>query len=143
MTYQSVDNYKIFISHGSQDARLAGWIAKDVKSLGGTAFLDETGIPKGSLDFKKIIREEIKASSELMAIFTPWSAKRSWVWIEIGAAWQKEIPIVAVFYGMVASDLENTGQGKAILDDINILTLDGDFDVYLDQLRQRIEKAKS
>ena len=45
-------------------------------------------------------------------------------------------------YGMGASDLENTGQGKAILEDINILTLD-ELDVYLDQLRQRIEKAKS
>lgn len=142
MANRAVGNYRIFISHGSQDAQLAGWIAKDVKSLGGAAFLDETGIPKGSPDFKRIIREEIKASSELIAIFTPWSAMRSWVWIEIGAAWQREIPIVAVFYGMGANDLENTGQGKAILEDINILTLD-DFEVYLDQLRKRIEKAKS
>jgi hypothetical protein len=135
-----VDNYKIFISHGSRDAWVAGQIAKEVRALGGLAFLDETDIPKGSPDFKRIIREEIKASNELIALFTPQSAMRSWMWIEMGAAWQREIPIVAVFYGMESSDLEDTGQGKAILEDINILTLD-QLDDYLDQLRMRIGKA--
>lgn len=142
MTDRSACDYKIFISHGSQDAWLAGQISKEVRSLGGSAFLDETGIAKGSPDFKRIIREEIKASRELIALFTPWSAMRSWVWIEIGAAWEREIPIVAVFYGMKVSNLEDTGQGKAILEDINVLNLD-DLAVYLDQLRLRIEKAQS
>lgn len=139
---RSVDGYKIFISHGNQDAWLAGQISKEVGSRGGSAFLDETGIPKGSPDFKRIIREEIKASKELIALFTPWSAMRSWVWIEMGAAWEREIPIVAVFYGMDEGDLEKSGQGKAILEDINILNLD-DLDAYLGQLRLRIQKAQS
>ncbi|MRS04794.1 TIR domain-containing protein [bacterium] len=137
-----MNDYKIFISHGSQDAWLAGQISKEVRCLGGLAFLDESDIPKGSPDFKRIIREEIKASNELLALFTPWSAKRSWMWIEIGAAWEREIPIIAVFYGMEVSDLEDTGQGKAILEDINILNID-DLDAYLDQLRQRIKKAQT
>jgi len=137
-----VEGYKIFISHGSQDTWLAGQISKEIGSRGGLAFLDETHIPKGSPDFKRIIRQEIKASNELIAFFTPWSAMRSWVWIEIGAAWEREIPLVAVFYGMEVGDLEETGQGKAILEDINVLTLD-DLDAYLGQLQLRIEKARS
>lgn len=142
MTGQTVDAYKIFISHGSHDGWVAGQISKEARSLGGSAFLDEIDIPKGSPDFKKIIREEIQASNELIALFTPWSAMRSWVWIEIGAAWMREIPIVAVFYGMEVGDLDKTGQGKAILEDINAINLN-DLDDYLGQLRQRIEKTQS
>jgi len=43
---------------------------------------------------------------------------------------------------MDEGDLEKSGQGKAILEDINILNLH-DFDAYLDQLRLRIQKAQS
>lgn len=136
-----MDDYKIFISHGSKDAWIAGQIAKEVRSLGGATFLDETDIPKGNLDFKRIILEEIKASNELIVLFTPQSQMRSWVWIEMGAAWGRDIPVVAVFYGMEASDLEDTGQGKGFLENSNILTLDDLNNEYLNQLRLRIEKA--
>ncbi len=142
MTERTVDVYKIFISHGSKDGWLARQISKEVKARGGSAFLDEYDIPKGNPDFKRIIRQEIKASNELIALFTPWSAMRSWVWIEIGAAWDREIPILAVFYGMEVGDLDTTGQGKAILEDLNVIRLD-DLDVYLGQLQSRIEKAQS
>lgn len=116
-----MENYKIFISHGSQDIWLAGQIAKEIQGVGASTFLDETNIPKGCRDYKKTIRNEISESQELIAIFTPWSSMRSWLWIEIGAAWNREIPILAVFYGMQVNDLDETGQGKAILEDINII----------------------
>jgi hypothetical protein len=47
--------------------------------------LDETDISVGD-DFKKIIVREIAACDELIALFTPTSASRNWVWVEIGAA---------------------------------------------------------
>jgi hypothetical protein len=102
--------YRIFVSHGSIDLWLAGQIAKELQSVGAIPFLDETNIPKGSPNFKKIIRDEISASRELVALFTPWSAMRSWVWIELGAAWGRQMPILAVFYGMTIGDLDKTGQ---------------------------------
>lgn len=123
MSQENTENYKIFVSHGSQDIWLAGQIAKEVRSMGGSTFLDETDIPKACPDYKQIIRQEISSSQELIALFTPWSSLRSWVWIEIGAAWSREIPILAVFYGMSVDDLEETGQGKAILEDINIINI--------------------
>ena len=76
--------YKVFVSHGSHDAWLALQIAKEIQAVGATTFLDETNIPKGAPDLKKIIRNEIWASRELLALFTPWSVMRSWVWIEMG-----------------------------------------------------------
>ncbi|MGH8557268.1 MAG: hypothetical protein ACRESZ_07350 [Methylococcales bacterium] len=66
---------------------------------------------------------------------------RSWVWIEMGAAWDREIPILAVFYGMTVNDLDKTGQGKAILEDINIINLN-DFDAYLKQMATRVAEAR-
>jgi len=135
-----MSEYKVFVSHGSDDSWLAGQIAKEIKEAEAEPFLDETHIPKGA-NFKKRLHEEIADSSELLALFTPWSMKRSWVWIEIGAAWIREIPIVAVFYGMSVNDLEESGQGKAILEDINILALN-EFTTYLKELASRVEEAR-
>ena len=134
----NTDNwYKIFVSHGSADLWIARQIAKEITALGGSTFLDEANIPKGSPNFKAIIRDEIASSKELVAIFTPWSALRSWVWIEMGAAWVREIPILAVFYGMEPADLDRTGQGQAILEDIKAVQLN-EFDTYSSQLQTRI-----
>ena len=136
------DEYKIFVSHGSSDLWIAGQISKELQALGASAFLDESNIPKGNPNFKTIIRDEILTSHELIALFTPQSAMRAWVWIEMGAAWSREIPIVAVFYGMEVADLDKAGQGKAILEEINVLKLN-DLDAYLKQLRTRVEEAKA
>src|SRR5262245_47645050 len=95
----STDKYKVFVSHGSEDGWIARQIARLLEEAGTQAFLDLTNIQKGE-DFKKRVQEEVSASQELVALFTPWSAKRSWLWIEIGAAWAQGKPIVAIFYRM-------------------------------------------
>ena len=131
--------YKVFVSHGSRDLWVAGQIAKELETRGATAFLYETNIPKATPNFKQVIRDEISSSREMVALFTPWSAMRSWVWIEMGAAWHQEIPILAAFYGMTIDDLDKNGQGKAILEDINVIQLN-DLSKYLDQIGQRIKE---
>lgn len=131
--------YRVFISHGSHDLWVAAQIARAVRETGAEAFLDETDVPKGS-NFKKRIHEEIGRSDELIALFTPWSAKRSWVWVEIGAAWGRGIPVVAVFYGLQPGDLDESGQGKAILEDINLVELNA-LDDYMDELNARTRRA--
>ncbi len=135
----SQNRYRVFVSHGSDDSWIAEQIAKCVRDLGADTFLDETSIPKGA-NFKQIIHREIALSSEVIALFTPWSAKRSWVWIEIGAAWGQDKPVVAVFYGMELCDLEESGQGKGMLEDINVLQLN-DIERYLTQLASRVNGA--
>jgi hypothetical protein len=103
--------YRVFVSHGSDDRWIASQIANRLRDLGADTFLDETSIPKGA-NFKQIIHKEIALSNEVVALFTPWSAKRSWVWIEMGAAWGQDKPVVAVFYGMELNDLDQNGQGN-------------------------------
>src|SRR2546421_21198 len=78
----TISDYKIFVSHGSPDLWLAGQIAQEIGKCGATPFLDETNIPKGSANFKQVIRAEIAVSREFVALFTPWSAMRSWGWID-------------------------------------------------------------
>lgn len=129
--------YRVFVSHGSDDSWIAAQVAKCVRDVGADTFLDETNIPKGA-NFKQIIHREIALSNEVVALFTPWSARRSWVWIEIGAAWGQDKPVVAVFYGMDFSDLEESGQGKGILDDLNVLQLNG-IEKYFVELASRVD----
>src|SRR5258708_6936598 len=132
--------YRVFVSHGSDDRWIAAQIAKRLRDLGAETFLDETSIPKGA-NFKQIIHKEIKLSSEVVALFTPWSAKRSWVWIEMGAAWGQDKPVVAVFYGMELRDLEQSGQGKGMLEDINVLQLN-DIEKYFSEVAVRVNGGK-
>ncbi len=136
----SLLSYKVFVSHGSDDRWIAAQIAKCLQGLGAETFLDETNIPKGS-NFKQIIHKEIALSNEVVALFTPWSAKRSWVWIEMGAAWVLDKPVVAVFYGMELKDLEQSGQGKGMLEDINVLQLN-DVERYFTEIASRLNGAK-
>jgi hypothetical protein len=133
------NQYEIFLSHGSDDSWIAAQIARRVQEVGAMPFLDETNIPKGA-NFKEIINHEIKRSHELIALFTPWSSKRSWVWIKIGAAWGQNKPVVAVFYRMGLNDLEASGQGKGILEDINIVQLN-DIEQYFAELATRVTGA--
>lgn len=133
-------SYRVFVSHGSDDRWIAAQIAKCLREIGAETFLDETNIPKGA-NFKQIIHREIALSNEVVALFTPWSAKRSWVWIEMGAAWGQDKPVVAVFYGMALSDLEENGQGKGMLEDINVLQLN-DIQQYLAEVAIRVNGAK-
>ena len=129
--------YKVFVSHGSNDLWVAEQILKELCNLDVSPFLDQTDIPLGTLDFHKVIHDEISSADELTALITPWSAMRSWVWIEIGAAWVRRIPILAVFYGMKLEDLDTSGQGRAVLEHTNNIQLD-DFENYLFQLKARL-----
>jgi hypothetical protein len=129
---------RIFISHGKEDSWLAKHIASDVQYCGASTFLDETDVSPGD-DFKKIILSEVAACSELIALFTPWSAGRFWVWVEVGAAWGQGKRIVAVLYGLTISDLEKVGGSRAILEDINVLPLNK-FNEYLSALSKRVKE---
>jgi hypothetical protein len=128
---------KVFISHGKPDSWIARQLRKEVRDCGATTFLDETDIPKGG-NFKEIIKHEIQNSDELLAIFTPWSAQRFWVWSEVGAAWGQDKRVIAVLFGLTVSQLEELGESKAVFEDINILNLN-DMDQYLDELRKRVK----
>ena len=135
------DKYGVFISHGSADTWIARQIARCIKDCDAATFLDEADISKGD-NFKEVIHKELGKSKELVALFTPWSVKRFWVWVEIGAAWGQGQRIIVVLHGLTQSELEELGGSKAILEDINILELNN-FDRYIDELKERVKKEQN
>jgi hypothetical protein len=133
-------NRRIFISHGKEDSWVADCIARDVRGCGAATFLDQMDISTGD-DFKRKIHSEIAACSELIALFTPWSAERFWVWVEVGAAWGQGKRIVALLHGITVSELEKLGGSRAILEGIHVLPLN-DFNDYLEELRKRVGESE-
>jgi hypothetical protein len=89
--------------------------------------------------FEDLIREELPRCNELIALLTPWSIERNWVWTEIAAAWITKKPFVGILYGLTLKEIEVEHGGAACLSSTTVATID-EFDTYLAQLRIRIEK---
>ena len=75
---------------------------------------------------------------KLVALLTPWSVDRNWVWAEMSASWALRRRFVAVLYGLTIPQIENEHGGLAILAPTNVLAID-DFDDYIRELKQRID----
>jgi hypothetical protein len=92
-------------------------------------------------DFKDVIRAEVGRSDELVALFTPWSMRRNWVWVEIGAAWLNQKRVVIVLYQVTLQDLD-IGGGRAVLNDLNLVEIN-DLDRYFQEVKARAEGKSS
>jgi hypothetical protein len=96
-------------------------------------FLDEKNIEVGQ-HIASEVREAIEQCDEFVVLLSPNSKGREWVLMEMGAAWGLQKPIMGILHGLSAQKMPDvTYQYKAT--DLN------DFDdVYLGQLRERMEK---
>ena len=128
---------KVFLSHGAHDAWIARQMARRIEECGAETFLDVNDIETGD-EWRSRIKAEIIGSDELVALLTPFSRRRSWLWNEIGVAWGHEKRIVAITYGMTMADLDNAdGGGRGVLEGYQFRSLN-DFDTYVDELRERV-----
>lgn len=84
-----------------------------------------------------MIRVEVGRSDELVALFTPWSIQRNWVWVEIGAAWVNQKRVVIVLYQVTLNDLD-TGGDRAVLNDLNLVEIN-EIERYFQEVRSRVE----
>jgi len=119
---------------------LASQIASRLQQCGAITFLDNNDLMKGD-DFKQIIREEVGRVDELVALFTPWSMRRNWVWVEIGAAWVNQKRIVIVLYQVTLTDLDSGG-GRAVLNDLNLVEIN-DIERYFEEVKTRAQGMAS
>ena len=74
-----------------------------------------------------------------MVLLTPWALERPYVWAEIGAAWGRRIPIVALLLGITATELQVRPGIPVLLKKRDLLELN-DIDVYLGQLAARVQR---
>src|SRR5688572_3578573 len=94
----------VFVSHSGPDTWVAKQIAREIEARGATAFLDEAHVDAGA-DFEEDILAFLQRADELVVLLTPWALDRPYVWAEIGAAWGRRIPIVALLLGLTPSEL--------------------------------------
>ena len=129
----------VFISHSSQDTWVAKQIAKEVLECGATPFLDEANIDVGDA-FEERIRDFLNRAHELVVLLTPWALDRPYVWAELGVAWGRGLPIVALLHGLTASELQSRPGTPVFLKSRDMLPLN-EIVQYLTQLRSRTESS--
>ena len=130
--------YLTFISHCGEDTWLAQKLAKDCQAAGAVTFLDEAQIAVGAR-FEHEISKALAEARELIVIVTPWALGRPYVWIEIGVAWFRQIPIVILLLGMTASEFQAKATIPVALKERNLLPLNSTAR-YITELQDRISQ---
>lgn len=131
--------YLIFISHSGEDTWLARKVAADCKAAGADTFLDEAQIAVGAR-FETEISEALSLAKELIVIVTPWALQRPYVWLEIGVAWHRQIPIIMLLLGITPADFQAKAAIPVALKERNMLSLNS-VDRYLAELADRVKDS--
>jgi hypothetical protein len=129
----------VFLSHSSRDTWVAKQIAREITACGAVPFLDEADIETG-VEFEDAILEFLSSAHELVVLLTPWALNRPYIWAEIGAAWGRRIPIVAILHGITAKEFESRSDIPVLIKKRNLIELN-EIDRYLKELRRRSAKA--
>jgi hypothetical protein len=75
-------------------------------------------------------------------LITPWALERPYVWAELGAAWGRRIPIVALLLGLSAKELRERPGVPVLLNRRNLVPLN-DIDRYFKELRARVRAHRA
>lgn len=84
---------RVFVSHASEDKRLARNIAAILRRQGWDAWLDESSIPGGA-SWAASIQQALRSSSVVVLLVTADSVSKEWVLDEIAAARNLRVPII-------------------------------------------------
>lgn len=128
----------VFVSHSGLDTWVAKQIAREIAACGATPFLDEAQVDAGA-DFEEDILDFLQRAHELVVLLTPWALERPYVWAEIGAAWGRRIPIMALLLGITAAEMQVRPAIPVLLKKRDLLELN-DIEVYLEQLAARVQR---
>lgn len=128
----------VFISHSGADTWVAKQIAREIEACGAIPFLDEAHIDAGA-DFEEDILNFLAHAHELVVLLTPWALDRAYVWAEIGAAWGRRIPLVALLLGLTPAEVQAHPGVPVLLKKRDLLPLN-EVDVYLRQSRLRVQQ---
>ena len=135
--YFSVAKHLVFISHSGADTWVARQISRECECVGADTFLDEVEIAVGE-DSETAIPASLKVASELLVLITPWAIDRPYVWIEIGAAWLRQIPLIVVLHGISTEDFQENPKAPVLLKRRNLIDIN-ELDRYFEQLVTRLE----
>lgn len=129
-------SYLTFISHSGEDTWIAKKLSLECGKAGAETFLDEAQIAVGA-NFESDILTALRSANELLVLITPWALSRPYVWLEIGAAWYKGIPIIVLLLGVTASEFQEKANIPVELKKRNLLPLNN-VDRYILELTERV-----
>jgi len=130
----------VFVSHSSTDTWVARQISEHLKKAGASSFLDEAQIESGD-DFEGNILEALSRCGEMLVLLTPWSLKRPYIWLEIGAAWGQKKRIVAILHGITKQELTAKNKTPVLLKKLQLRDIN-EIDSYFKELATRIKGAR-
>lgn len=140
LSHQRRNAHHVFLSHARARNRVLE-IASGIRGTGARVFVDEIGIETGD-EFEKRILRALKHSDELCVLLTPWSVQRPYVWMEIGAAWQRGIRIAVVLERMSVDDLLRRAGTPILMRKIRLVHI-AELGRYYGELRRRVRRARA
>lgn len=139
MSTPARQEHLIFVSHSGEDTWVARQIANAIRDVGGTPFLDVDDVDTG-VQFEDEIRLFLDRAHELVVLFTPWSLDRPYVWMEIGAAWLRGIPVIVILHGIRTQDFLARPNLPTFVKARDLMSLN-EIDTYLGELSDRTTMA--
>lgn len=124
----------LFISHASSDAEFANAVKQEVEKVfanGISVFCTSSpgAIPVG-VDWLSDIEQKLGVAQAVIAILTPVSIERPWLWFEIGATWSKGRSGDCRIYPLCAPEVE-LNQLPSPLDRLQALSMGKAADLKL------------
>lgn len=131
---------QVFVSYASEDGWIARQVAREVTACGARPYIYEADDDLGAA-FEQQILGFLNQADELVALLTPWSIKRPYIWSELGVAWSRGISIVVVVHGMTVRDFLKRPDVPMFLKSRTVIHIN-ELDRYFAQLRARVEQEE-
>jgi len=134
MTDHSITRPQVFISHATSDADFANVVADEIKKVfAGGVDVFSTSSP-GSIragdDWLQQIERKLEQSRAVIALITPISIERPWLWFELGATWEKSRMGACRIYPLCAPEID-IGKLPSPLDRLQALSMAKATDLQL------------
>lgn len=110
MTDHKITKPSLFISHATSDAEFADIVQREIERVfaGGIDVFRTSSpgaIPAGE-DWLSVIEQRLETAQAVIAIVTPVSIERPWLWFEVGATWSKGRKGECKIYPLCAPEVE-------------------------------------
>lgn len=110
MTDHEIRKPTLFISHAASDAEFANAVKQEIEKVfanGVNVFCTSSpgAIPVGK-DWLSDIEEKLGVAQAIIALITPVSIERPWLWFEVGATWSKGRTGECRIYPLCAPEIE-------------------------------------
>jgi hypothetical protein len=134
MTDHQIEKPTIFISHATSDGEFANAVKQEIEKVfanGVNVFCTSSpgSIPVGT-DWLSSIENSLETSKAVIALVTPTSIERPWLWFEIGATWSKGRAGETKIYPLCAPEI-NLSELPSPLDRLQALSMGKATDLKL------------